>query len=47
MPPKTGHQRVKQLDYEDDLYDDDDYSEEGGGDGECLTKGYSTNKDIC
>ena len=48
MPPKTGHQRVKQLDYdEDDLYDDDDYSDEGGGDGEYLTISYSTNKDIC
>lgn len=47
MPPKTGHQRVKQLDYdEDDLYDDD-HSDEGGGDGEYLTMDYSTNKDIC
>ncbi|OCL09549.1 hypothetical protein AOQ84DRAFT_338766 [Glonium stellatum] len=34
MPPKSGHQRVKQLGYDgDDLYYDDDYSDEGGGDG--------------
>jgi hypothetical protein len=48
MPPKTGHQRVKQLDYyEDNLYDDDDYSDEGGGDGEYLIMSYSINKNIC
>lgn len=32
MPPRMGHQRVKALDYDDDLDSDDDYFEEGEGD---------------
>ncbi|KAF2009556.1 hypothetical protein BU24DRAFT_78125 [Aaosphaeria arxii CBS 175.79] len=32
MPPKSGHQRAKNVDYDDDdVYDDDDYYEEEDG----------------
>lgn len=35
MPPRSGHSRAKNVDYdEDDVYSDDDYEEEeGAGDG--------------
>lgn len=33
MPPKAGHQRAKNIDYDDDdgYSDEDQYEEEGGG----------------
>lgn len=37
MPPRSGHQRAKNVEYEeDDVYSDDEYYEDGGeaaGDG--------------
>ena len=38
MPPKSGHQRAKNIDYEDDDgYDEEEeYGEEEAGDGEFM-----------
>jgi elongation factor 1 alpha-like protein len=34
MPPKSGHHRAKNVDYDDeDVYNDDYYEEEEAGDG--------------